>query len=61
MKYIKTYEKHIQDDQIDLIGYPEGNIITVTKEEFNLLKESITDLRDSVKRIETKIDNQGCR
>jgi len=43
MKYLKLYEELNEEEQpIELIGYPEGNIIDVTSEEF----EEMLDLQD---------------
>lgn len=46
MKYIKIFErkKKIKQPMIDLVGYPEGNIISVTQEEFDELKDTDFDI-----------------
>ena len=38
IKYIKTYEKKEKIKKIELVGYPQGNIISVTLEELDELK-----------------------
>jgi len=41
---MKTFEQFIiqaeDDDTVDLVGYPEGNIITVTEEEFEEIRDN---------------------
>lgn len=45
MKYLKTYEDNI-NKVIELIGYPEGDIIDVTQEEFDFFyNETDYDIR----------------
>jgi len=43
MKYIKQFEELKEEDEpIELIGYPEGNIVTVSPEEFGMLNDDKT-------------------
>lgn len=45
MKYIKTFETK-KENKIELVGYPEGNIIRVTKDEFEKLQHTINPSTD---------------
>jgi len=52
MKYIKLFEK-----KIELIGYPEGNIIRLNKNEFDKLRNAVSF--ETGEEFDIRWDNEG--
>ena len=61
MKYIKTFEKKKKKNKypIELIGYPEGNIINVSEEEFDELRNAICPSTDEEFDIRWDDEDEG--